>query len=132
MNLPADVAGEMSVLVTSESAVDFMGLEDARVLGTPYLIALLEMTARNAVKPYLPEGHDTVGTHVDVRHLAATPLGMHARFHAHLMNTDGRRLRFRVEAFDEREKIAEGTHERAVIDIARFAARVQGKRHTNP
>jgi fluoroacetyl-CoA thioesterase len=120
--------GETELLVTSEVAIDFLGNEGARVLATPWLIAHLEMTARNAVKPLLPPGQDTVGTHVDVRHLAATPMGMQVRFHAEVTGIDGRRVRFRVEAYDEQEKVAEGTHERAIIEIARFATRLAAKR----
>jgi len=119
--------GEHGILVTSEVSIDFLGIEEARVLATPHLIWNLEMAARNAIKPLLDEGFDSVGTEVNVKHLAATPLGMSARFRAEVQHVDGNRVRFRVEAFDEKEKIAEGTHERYVVDIARFATRVQAK-----
>ncbi|MBL8228588.1 MAG: thioesterase family protein [Bryobacterales bacterium] len=125
--IPVGATGELKRLVTTEIAIDFMGLEDARVLGTPWLIMLLEMTARNTIKRYLEEGFDTVGTHVDVRHLAATPLGMSATFHAEILEVNDRRVRCKVEAFDEKEKIAEGTHERFVIHVARFGERVKAK-----
>jgi predicted thioesterase len=75
----------------------------------------------------LDAGHDTVGTHVDVRHLAATPMGMTVTFKAEVIGVEGRRITFRVEARDEKEKCGEGTHERAIINIARFAAKMQGK-----
>jgi predicted thioesterase len=107
--------------------VDFLGLEGARVLGTPFLVGLLEMTCRNAIKPLLEDGYDTVGTHVDVRHLAATPLGMQARFEAEVTGVNDRRVTFQVQAFDEREKVAEGTHERFIVNVARFAARLAAK-----
>ncbi len=97
------------------------------MLATPHLIWNLEMAARNAIKPLLDEGFDSVGTDVSVKHLAATPLGMSAVFRAEVQHVDGNRVRFRVEAFDEKEKIAEGTHERYVVNIARFATRVQAK-----
>lgn len=125
--IPAGTRFELKLLVTSEIAVDFMEMEGARVLATPHLIWHLEMAARNAIKPLLDEGFDSVGTEVNVKHLAATPLGMSARFRAEVTHVDGNRVRFRVEAFDEVEKIAEGTHERYVVNIARFATRVQGK-----
>jgi fluoroacetyl-CoA thioesterase len=125
--VPIGAKGEHKMLVTSEVAIDFLGMENARVLGTPYLIGFLEMTARNAIKPYLEEGYDTVGTHVDVRHLAATPMGMQVRFHAEVIGVDDRRVRCKVEAFDEKEKIAEGTHERFIINVARFATRLVAK-----
>lgn len=126
-NIPLGTQGESTLVVTPENAVSFLGLEAARVLGTPYLIAQLEMTARDSVKPLLEEGFDTVGARVDVRHLAATPLGMRVTFRSELIGIEERRLIFKVEAFDERDKISEGTHERAIIHVRRFAARVQAK-----
>ena len=117
----------MKVRVTPEIAVNFLGPEGARVLGTPYLISHLEFTARNSVKPLLEDGFDTVGTQMDVRHLAATPIGMEVTFRSELIEVAERRLRFRVEAFDEKEKISEGMHERAIVNVAKFAARVHGK-----
>lgn len=104
-----------------------MGLAEARVLGTPFLIYNLEIAGRNAVLPHLEPGFDTVGTIVNVRHLAATPLGMKVRFEAEVTDVQERRVTFRVEAYDEKEKIAEGIHERAIVNVARFGARVQAK-----
>jgi len=126
-NIPLGTKGESTILVNDENAISFLGVEDARVLGTPYLIGHLEMTARDSVKPYLEEGFDTVGARVDVRHLAATPMGMRVTFRSELTGIEDRRLHFRVEAFDDKEKISEGTHERAVIQIAKFATRLQAK-----
>ena len=126
-NIPIGTKGESSLVVTPEIAVNFLGLEGARVLGTPFLIAHLEMTARDSVKPLLADGFDTVGARVDVRHLAATPLGMRVTFRSELIGIEDRRLLFRVEAFDEKDKISEGNHERAIINVAKFAARVQAK-----
>jgi fluoroacetyl-CoA thioesterase len=126
-NLPIGTKGESSIIVSPETAVSFLGIEAARVLGTPFLIFHLEMTARNSVKPFLDDGFDTVGARVDVRHLAATPMGMRVTFRSELAGIDDRRLFFRVEAFDEREKISEGSHERAIIQVAKFGARVQAK-----
>ena len=127
-DIPVGAKGESKVSVTSENAISFLGNAEARVLATPWLIAYLEMTARNVVKPYLLDGEDTVGTHVNVKHLAATPLGMQARFEVEVTAISGRRVSFQVTAWDERDKIAEGTHERAIIDIARFVDRLQTKR----
>ena len=126
-NIPIGTKGESSIVVTPENAVSFLGVEGARVLGTPFLIGHLEMTARDSVKPLLDEGFDTVGTRVDVRHLAATPLGMHVTFRSELTAIEDRRLVFQVEAFDEKKKISAGSHERAIIQVAKFAARVQAK-----
>mgnify|MGYP000968924663 CR=1 FL=1 len=119
--------GEFRLLVTPEVAIDFLGGEDARVLGTPYLVWYLEITARNLVKPMLDEGHDTVGTHVDVKHLAATPVGMAVRFEAEVLGVEDRKVTFRVQAYDEKEKVAEGIHERFVVNVGRFVERVKKK-----
>ncbi len=116
-----------SLLVTSEVAIDFLGSEQARVLATPHLIGFLEMASRDAVAGFLEPGNDTLGTHVDVHHLAATPIGMQVTYHAEVIAVNDRRVTFKVEAFDEREKIAEGTHERFIVNIARFASRLQAK-----
>jgi predicted thioesterase len=121
---------EEKLLVTSEVAIDFLDMETARVLSTPHLIGHLEMTARNSVKPLLEPGHDTVGTLVNVAHLAATPLGMNVTFHSEVLSVEDRRINFRVEAFDEKEKIAEGTHQRAIVNVAKFATRVAAKAAT--
>jgi len=85
------------------------------------------MTARDSVKPFLEEGYDTVGARVDVRHLAATPMGMSVTFRSELTAVEDRRLFFKVEAFDGKEKIGEGAHERAIINVAKFAARLKSK-----
>jgi predicted thioesterase len=125
--IAAGLQGEHRILVTSEVAIDFMGSEETRVLGTPWLIGLLELTARNSVKPYLEAGQDTVGTEVSIRHLAATPMGMHVTFKTVVLEAGDRRIRFRLEAFDEKERVAEGTHERAIVNVAKFATRLAGK-----
>lgn len=122
------LTGEHNAIVTPELAVDFLGLECARVLGTPFLIMLIEMTARNSIKPLAGEGFDSVGSDVSIRHLAATPLGMRIRIRTEVIEVNGRRVRFHVEAHDEREKIAEGTHERFIINVTRFGERVASKR----
>lgn len=125
--IPVGLKHEESILVTSGLAIDFMGVEDARVLATPYLIWYMEVCCRNAVKRFLDPKQDTVGTVVNVTHLAATPLGMNARFLCEVTGVDRRRLTFRVEAFDEKEKIGEGTHERFIVDIDKFATKVREK-----
>ena len=113
--------------MTSEVAISFLGVESARVLATPHLIGHLEMTARNSIKPLLDEGHDSVGTQVTVSHLAATPMGMNVTFHSEVIAVAERRVTFKVEAFDEKEKIAEGTHERGIVNTAKFATRLAAK-----
>jgi fluoroacetyl-CoA thioesterase len=118
---------EKKLLVDNEVAINFLGMDGARVLGTPWMIGWMERTCRDAVLPLMEAGHDTVGTHVNVYHLAATPMGMVVTFKAEVIGVDGRRVNFRVEAWDEKEKCGEGTLERAIVNIARFAAKMQGK-----
>lgn len=126
-SIPVGQKGELRRHVTSDIAIDFLGLEGARVLGTPWMIMLLEMTARNSLLPLLDPGFDTVGTEVNIRHLAATPLGMEVRFESEVIAVEDRKVRFKVAAFDEKEQIADGTHERFVINIERFAKRLAEK-----
>jgi fluoroacetyl-CoA thioesterase len=127
-DIPIGTMGEHRRTVTPDIAINFLGLEGARVLATPFLIMLLEMASRDSIVGLLEAGYDSVGTEVNVRHLAATPLGMQVRFHSEVIAVDDRRVRFKVEAFDEKEKIAEGTHERFVVNIQRFAKRLAEKR----
>jgi len=127
-NIPIGARAEMKLLVTSESATTFMGADGPRVLSTPHMIGRMELTSRDAVLPFLDAGFDTVGTHVDVYHLAAAPIGAVVTFTAEVAAVDGRRIRFRVEAWDETEKIGEGTHERAIINVAKFATRLAEKK----
>src|SRR5262249_36275138 len=123
--ISAGLAGHKQVVVTDEIAVSFLGPDSARVLGTPFLIMLLEMTARDSIKPLLEDGFDSVGSEVCIKHLAATPLGMRVNFHTEVTEVDGRRVSFRVEVQDEKEIVATGTHERFVIHVGRFAERLQ-------
>jgi fluoroacetyl-CoA thioesterase len=98
------------------------------VLSTPKLIGLLEQAAHGTLLPHLPDGQGSVGALVNIRHLAATPVGMQVRIRAELLEVDGRRVRFKVEAWDAVDKIAEGEHERFIIDKARFDERLEKKR----
>lgn len=97
------------------------------VLSTPRVIGWMEGASHHTVMPYLEEGQSTVGTLVNIRHLAATPVGMEVVTKAELLEIDGRRLRFHIEAWDAVEKIAEGEHERFIIDTARFIQRLEKK-----
>jgi fluoroacetyl-CoA thioesterase len=127
-SIPVGQKGAHRRRVTSDIAIDFMGLEGARVLGTPWMIMLLEMTSRDSILPLLDPGFDSVGTEVNVRHLAATPLGMEVRFESEVIAVEDRKVRFKVAAFDEKEQIADGTHERFIVNIERFAKRLAEKR----
>jgi predicted thioesterase len=91
------------------------------------MINLIEAAALAAVEQLLPAGHQSLGIHLDVRHFAATPVGLNVTARAEVVGLEGRRIRFRVEARDEREPIGEGQHERVVVNVARFDERVQAK-----
>ncbi|MCX7903695.1 MAG: thioesterase family protein [Caloramator sp.] len=97
------------------------------VLSTPSLIGLLECAAKNAVDLHLPTGYSTVGIRVDVKHLAATPIGMKVKAMAELIEVDGKRLVFKIEAYDEKEKIMEGLHERFIVDVEKFMQKIKDK-----
>ena len=125
--IPQGASREEKQVVTEDVAINFLGADGARVLSTPNMILGLERTSRNLVLPLLDFGYDTVGTHVDVYHLAATPVGMTVTFHSEVTSVDDRRVNFKVEAFDEKEKIAEGTHQRFIVNVARFTERVREK-----
>ena len=125
--IPVGTRGEFTLLVTAEVAIDFLGIEAGRVLSTPHMIGFMERTCRDTVLPLLQPGYDTVGTEVHVRHMAAAPIGSVVRFAAEVTAVEGRRIVFRVDASNESEKIGEGTHERAVIHVAKFAARLAEK-----
>jgi fluoroacetyl-CoA thioesterase len=97
------------------------------VLATPVMIMIMENAALNAMKPYLAAGESALGTRVDVRHLAATPVGRLVTGEAEITKVDGRRLEFTIRALDGTEVIGTGTHERMIIDLARFSERLQAK-----
>jgi fluoroacetyl-CoA thioesterase len=127
-DIPIGTKAEFHIVVTSNIATSFLGLEDAQILSTPHMIGLMEKTCRDAVLPLLDPGYDTVGTHVNVAHLAAAPLGSEVQFRAEVTAVNERRIEFRVEAATEREKIGEGAHQRTIINVAKFAARQAAKK----
>jgi fluoroacetyl-CoA thioesterase len=118
---------EESIDVDDRVSTTFLGLEGARVLATPHMIGHMEGTSRNLVHPMLDPGFDTVGTKVHVSHLAAAPMGEKVTFRSEILKVDGRRVTFKVEARDSRDKIGEGTHERFIINVERFAEKMQKK-----
>ena len=113
--------------VTEEVTIKFMGSEVIPVLSTPALIMWLEMASREAAQPLLDSGEETVGINVQVKHLAPTPLGIKVRVKTIIVTVDGRRFCFKVEAFDEFGKIAEGSHERVRILVSKFAKSLESK-----
>ena len=120
MTLVPGLTGEATTTVTHENTAASVGAGGVEVFGTPMMIALMENAAWRAVVDKLDEGDVTVGTAVHVRHLAATPLGQQVRATAELIEIDGRRLVFNVEAYDENRKIGEGQHERFIVNLERF------------
>jgi fluoroacetyl-CoA thioesterase len=122
------IVHEKRATVSEEYTAKHLGSGSVQVLATPAMIALMERTSHEAVEPLLAQGQTTVGVLVTVRHLAATPLGMEVRIRSELMAVDGRKLTFKVEAFDAAEKIGDGMHERYIIDLGRFEERLQRKR----
>ncbi len=133
MDLPKlgpGLTGSAELLVGSEHTAPSIGSGVIPVLGTPVMINLMEAAALAAAEHLLPPGHQSLGIHLDVRHIAATPIGMRVRATAELTHVDGRTLTFRVEARDEKETIGDGTHQRVVVNVARFDQRVQAKAAT--
>jgi fluoroacetyl-CoA thioesterase len=127
MPLQPGLKAELLRVVTDNDTAESYGSGLVPVLSTPHLIALMESASQSVIEPYLQEGQTAVGTRVDMRHLAATPVGMQVRVQAELVEVDGRRLRFRVEAWDEVERVGEADHERYLVDRARFLKRIAEK-----
>jgi fluoroacetyl-CoA thioesterase len=127
LNLALGLKGEARRVVGEADTAWKIGSGGAPVLATPVMVALMEAAAVSAVDHLLAPGCQTVGVRLDVRHTAPTPLGMEVCAHAELIGVSGRVLTFRVTASDAEEPIGEGTHERAVIELERFLARVKKK-----
>lgn len=125
--LPLGLRAEVRLVVREEDTAKHLGSGNVAVLATPRMIALMEKASVKAVDHLLPPGQATVGSEVQVRHLAATPQGMEVTAHSELVEVEGRRLTFKVEAFDEKEKVGEGTHIRFIIDLDRFREKVKAK-----
>lgn len=128
MNIEPGATAEVGYTVTEDKTAHAMGNRGVHVFATPYVIGLLEDAAGAVMRPHYPPGGGSVGTMVEMKHLAATPVGMKVRAKATLLESDGKRYLFSVEAWDEKEKIAEGRHERFVVpDMERFLARAMKK-----
>jgi len=125
--LQPGLRGEAGLVVSGEHTAPRVGSGAVSVLATPVMINLMEAAALAAVERFLPRGYQSLGTVLNVRHIAATPVGMRVTASATLEKVDGRTLAFRVEAHDERELIGDGTHERVVVNVAKFDQRVQRK-----
>jgi fluoroacetyl-CoA thioesterase len=121
------LSAEHKHLVDETDTASHWGSGGVHVFSTPALVGLMESAAVIALRGALPEGQTTVGTRLDVRHLAATPVGMQVRAIATLTAVDGRKLTFTIQAWDEAELIGEAVHERFIIDEAKFVAKAQAK-----
>lgn len=126
-SLTAGVTGEHRHRVVSENLVSHHNPQGPAVLGTPYLLLLMETAAWKAMALHLDAGEDSVGVGFQFQHLAPTPVGMNVVAKAEITAVDGRMVTLRIEAHDEQEKVAEGQHVRAVIETDRFRKRLKKK-----
>lgn len=121
------IKGHFEQEVTDDLCADKIGSGLVKVFATPMMIALMEQTCNESVTPLLEPGQGTVGTHINVSHCAATPVGMRVWCESELVEVDRRRLVFKVAAYDERGLIGEGSHERFIIDTAKFQEKINSK-----
>lgn len=126
-HIEAGLTGEMEMTVTEDDTAERWGSGLVPVLGTPTLVAVMENAAVKALDGQLPSDKTSVGGRMDIRHLAPTPVGLEVHARAELLEVDGRRLSFRVEAWDPVERIGEATHERFIVDRQRFVAQAEAK-----
>jgi predicted thioesterase len=125
--LKEGLSGSARITVGEEHTAPRVGSGRVHVLATPVMINLMEAAALQAIESLLPSGHQSLGTHLDVGHYAATPVGMGLTANAVVTRVDGRTIEFRVEAFDDKERVGDGRHTRVVVNVTRFDARVQRK-----
>lgn len=125
--IPVGASATKTIFVTKELTVAHFHEDMPEVYGTPMMIYLMEVAAEEAIRRYLPEGWVSVGVTVDIKHLAATPVGMIVTAKAEVVATTESTISFKVEAHDEVEKIGEGYHSRAAIDMKRFEKRYKNK-----
>lgn len=123
-NLQVGMSFEIEYEVTKNDATAHFG-GDFPVFATPVMINWMEQTSLKLCQQFLPQGMDTVGTFVNVKHMAATPVGMKVRVIAEIIEMEGKMLTFKVKAYDEKNKIGEGTHGRAIINVEKFIARLK-------
>jgi fluoroacetyl-CoA thioesterase len=122
-----DLVGRSEMIVAEEHTARWIGSARVHVLATPVMINLMEAAALNAVENLMPVGFQSLGTRLDIRHIAATPVGMRVHAVAKLIKVTGRTLEFWVEAHDQRELIGDGSHQRVIVNVHRFDQRLQAK-----
>ena len=129
--VPTGAKGSFTMVVSAEHLANrFKDATLPPVLATPVMIMAMENAALEAIKPYFEAGESAVGTHVDISHLAATPVGRRIVAFAEVSGTSGRHIEFRVNAMDGTEEIGRGTHGRVVIDMRKFSERLAAKHHS--
>ncbi|MGB9370097.1 MAG: thioesterase family protein [Xanthobacteraceae bacterium] len=121
------LTGNAALTVGEEHTAPSIGSGRVHVLATPVMINLMEAAALDAIERLLPAGHQSLGTHLNVGHYAATPVGMRLRATAVVTKVEGRTIDFRVDAFDDKERVGDGMHTRVVVNVERFDQRVQRK-----
>ena len=127
INIPQGIENELTKMVSDSDSASNCGSGLLPVFATPALVAFMEQTAHTSVESLLPEGLTTVGAEINVKHIKATPLGMQVRCRSTLSQSDGRRLVFHIEAYDEAAKIGEAEHIRYIVDSKRFMDKLKTK-----
>jgi fluoroacetyl-CoA thioesterase len=125
--VPEGTKGTFTLTITADDLASKLDASLPAVMATRVMVGMMELAAMEAIRPYLEPGESSVGIAMEINHVAATPPGHRVRAEAEVTKCEGRRLEFRVRAFDETEEIGSGTHRRAVIDYAKFNERLKPK-----
>lgn len=126
-SLKPGLKGDATLVVGPEHTAESVGSGKVGVLATPVMINVIEAAALAAVEPHLEAGHQSLGTYLEVSHVAATPVGMWVKATAEIVKVEGRHIELKVRAEDEIEEIGSGMHHRIVVNVAKFDARVAKK-----
>ncbi len=126
-NLKEGLKGKAEMEVTSKDTALSFGSGAVEVFATPIMVGLMENASLKAVDELLPEDYTTVGTHLDISHISATPIGMKVTAQAELIKIEGKALTFKVEVYDEVEKVGEGTHQRFIVSLEKFMGKCNSK-----
>lgn len=127
MEIKSGIKNKTELTVTEKDTALAYGSGNLEVFATPAMAALMENTAMNSVAPYLEQGEETVGTLLNIKHLSATPIGCNVFCESELVEVDGRRLVFKISAYDSKGLIGEGTHERFIVSAEKFMNKAKSK-----